>query len=168
MSMENAYEVRRQNLLNLLANYSTNSQFADRCDLAPAHVSQMKTGRRDMGDQVARRVEDQLSLGHGWMDHNHAADTALNAQATDGVLDTRVLRQILDLIDDKERQGRLKHADNNHIAEVIAESYPKLLQELRVTHGERVASIVNAAIAQSGVKGDDVGFPDESESDSER
>lgn len=63
---------RRQNLLELLSQYVeqgwTNKQFAEHCKIATAHLHQMKSGNRQMGDEIARRIEQGLNLAEGYMD----------------------------------------------------------------------------------------------------
>ena len=44
------------------------TQFAKRHKLDAAHLSQMLTGRRGIGDSVAIRIEDSLLLERGYLD----------------------------------------------------------------------------------------------------
>lgn len=48
-------------------------RFAELTDIVPAHLSQMVSGSRAVGDTIARRIEENLNLEHGWMDN--AQDT---------------------------------------------------------------------------------------------
>lgn len=75
-------EIRRRNLSALLQAYkdahvspqgkpATNKEFAAFIDVAEKHLSQMLGGHRDMGDDVARRIEGRLRKPHGWMDSVH-------------------------------------------------------------------------------------------------
>lgn len=66
--MRQVREIRRDNLQRLLAGYRFQRQFAEATGLAAAHVSQMVNGTRDMGEDVARRVEKALGLPANWMD----------------------------------------------------------------------------------------------------
>lgn len=61
-------EIRRDNLQRLLTGYRFQRQFAEATGLAAAHVSQMVNGTRDMGEDVARRIEKALGLPANWMD----------------------------------------------------------------------------------------------------
>lgn len=61
-------EIRRARLIRLIESMKTQKAFADATDLAPAHVSQMVNGVRQMGRDVARRIERLLKLPHGEMD----------------------------------------------------------------------------------------------------
>ena len=59
--------------MTLLMDYrGTDKAFAVEMDLNPAHLSQMKSGVRDMGDEVARRIEERAKLETDWLDVNHA------------------------------------------------------------------------------------------------
>lgn len=69
------HAVRRSNLLELLQRPSTGGATG----LARAlgnlnlrgHLSNIKEGRRDMGNKLASDIEDALRLGRGWMDQQH-------------------------------------------------------------------------------------------------
>lgn len=64
-------EFRRENLALLIERYSNGMQreFADKTGLAPAHVSQIVTCVRNMGDAIARRIETSLKLPPGSIDY---------------------------------------------------------------------------------------------------
>jgi len=64
-------EIRRDNLNQLLTGYESQKDFAEAVGLSPGHVSQMVNGTRDMGEQVARRIEKRSRLVDGWMDSPH-------------------------------------------------------------------------------------------------
>lgn len=68
--MENK-DIRRQNLLLLVKEHGTLKSLADATDSAPAHLSQIKNGMREMGDAVARRIEAMTNKPRGWMDTLH-------------------------------------------------------------------------------------------------
>lgn len=70
-AMPTIQDIRRQNFARLLAEYETNKAFADATGLPAAFVSQIKTGRRDIGEEVARKMERNLRLHHGYMDVSH-------------------------------------------------------------------------------------------------
>ena len=65
--MKTIREIRRDNLIRLLGSYKSKRQFAESVGLAPAHVSQLANGVRDMGEEVARRIEQALGLSIGFM-----------------------------------------------------------------------------------------------------
>ena len=49
----------------------TEWQFAEYCELNPEHLSQMKNGHREIGDKIARRIEQKLGKDYAWMDLRH-------------------------------------------------------------------------------------------------
>ncbi|NJM12937.1 MAG: helix-turn-helix transcriptional regulator [Synechococcaceae cyanobacterium SM1_2_3] len=59
---------RRDNLKRLLANYPTQRHFADAVGLSVAQVSHLVTGVREMGEEIARRIEQTLGFEMGFMD----------------------------------------------------------------------------------------------------
>lgn len=63
--MKTIREIRRENLGRLAHDYKSNRQFALAMGLAPSHVSQLLSGARDMGEDVARRIEIALGLTLG-------------------------------------------------------------------------------------------------------
>lgn len=67
LPMPTAHENRRNNLVKLIG-AGTQVAFAEKTETSAAHVSQMVNGTRDMGDDVARRIESKLALPRGAMD----------------------------------------------------------------------------------------------------
>lgn len=69
--MENK-AIRRARLKMLIDRYATQKKgqrhLAEDTGSNVAHLSQLMTGNRKMGDEVARRIEEKLNLGRGWMD----------------------------------------------------------------------------------------------------
>lgn len=47
--------------------------FADRLDLSDRYLSHIKCNRKNIGNNVARAIEERLKLPHGWMDREHDA-----------------------------------------------------------------------------------------------
>ncbi len=45
--------------------------FADRLNLSDRYLSHIKCNRKNIGNNVARAIEAQLKLPHGWMDREH-------------------------------------------------------------------------------------------------
>lgn len=66
-------QIRVENLRRLLKERSGGNQrkFADDYGLSKAHISQMMTRHRDMGDKKARDIEKLLKLERGFMDAQH-------------------------------------------------------------------------------------------------
>lgn len=79
--------IRRQNLLALKAKHRTFRALAAASDTDPAVLSQINIHFRDMGDAIARRIEERLGLGHGWMD-------ALHLNAETGIYNVDAPRQV--------------------------------------------------------------------------
>ena len=73
---------RRDNLRRLLANYPTQRHFADAVGLSVAQVSHLLTGVREMGEEIARRIEEALGLEMGWMDHGLEASISETVRPT--------------------------------------------------------------------------------------
>lgn len=67
-------DIRRKNMLKLIANFRTQSDFADAVGKPPSYISQIKKGVKsngeaiNMGSEFARDIEASLGLAHGWMD----------------------------------------------------------------------------------------------------
>lgn len=61
-------EIRLANLLALAAGYKKNTLFCERISMNPTYFSQLKTGRKAVGDDLARRIEQQLGLPRGYLD----------------------------------------------------------------------------------------------------
>jgi len=59
---------RIENMRRLIRECGSQKNFADKAELAPAHVSQMVNGKRDMGEEVARRIEAAFGKQPGWID----------------------------------------------------------------------------------------------------
>lgn len=45
--------------------------FAQRLNLSDRYLSHIKCNRKNIGNNVARTIEEQLKLPHGWMDREH-------------------------------------------------------------------------------------------------
>lgn len=66
-------DFRRQRLIDMIRatpgkDTGKQKRFAEAHGLDPAHVSQMVNGTREMGDDVARRIESAADFPHGTMD----------------------------------------------------------------------------------------------------
>ncbi|HDK8417562.1 TPA: helix-turn-helix transcriptional regulator [Klebsiella pneumoniae] len=78
--MENK-DIRRANLKALIEKHlekpgNTKASFAILCGIAPAQLSQLTGDKsvRNIGDSIARRIEDANHLPNGWMDMIHDAN----------------------------------------------------------------------------------------------
>lgn len=84
------YEIRKSNLVRLIGNQRKGS-CAERWGMAPAHLSQILSAKtaKNLGDDVARRIEEVEGLPRGWFDsipateepplHSEAPDSRLSA-----------------------------------------------------------------------------------------
>lgn len=68
------YEIRKQNLIRLIGKQRKGA-CALRWEMSPAHLSQILSEKtsKNLGDDVARRIEVLQGLSRGWMDVPHAA-----------------------------------------------------------------------------------------------
>ncbi|GEM_PF-1880978 len=70
-------QIRLQNMLSLINNYKTQTEFAAAIDKPASYISQLKKGTKPNGDSIsmgsdfARDIETSLGLKHGWMDVLH-------------------------------------------------------------------------------------------------
>lgn len=67
------YEIRKQNLVRLIGKQRKGA-CALRWEMSPAHLSQILSEKtnKNLGDDVARRIELLQGLSRGWMDVPHA------------------------------------------------------------------------------------------------
>ncbi|WP_322115106.1 helix-turn-helix transcriptional regulator [Pseudomonas aeruginosa] len=63
------YQIRKQNLIQLIGG-QRKSACAERWEMNPAHLSQILSDktRKNLGDDVARRIEELEGLPRGWLD----------------------------------------------------------------------------------------------------
>ncbi len=73
------YEIRKHNLVKLIGNQRKGS-CAERWGMAPAHLSQILSNKtaKNLGDDVARRIEGIEGLPRGWFDTMAAGEQALS------------------------------------------------------------------------------------------
>ena len=69
------YEIRKHNLVKLIGNQRKGS-CAERWGMAPAHLSQILSDKtaKNLGDDVARRIEEVEKLPRGWFDSMPTVD----------------------------------------------------------------------------------------------
>ena len=65
--MKTIREIRRENLIRLVGSYKSQRQFANSVGLVPSHLSQLLSGTREMGEEVARRIEEALGMPVGFI-----------------------------------------------------------------------------------------------------
>jgi phage repressor protein C with HTH and peptisase S24 domain len=66
--------IRRENLRALAARYDTQAEFAAACGTAPSVISLIVSPnpKRNLGHQLARKIESAQGLPMGWLDSAHA------------------------------------------------------------------------------------------------
>jgi len=122
-------EIRRRNLMWLRKKFQEDMQrkypdepdrgmdkaFAERIELNPKYFGHIKSGRREVGNALARKVEHQFALPVGWMDAEHAD----SAGATEG--EAEIVAAALQLYREKpEEASRLiMKALREHLANKV-------------------------------------------------
>lgn len=68
-------ERRRRSFTEIRTRYSTNAALSEALGegFSPSYVSQLLSGHRGIGDDVADKIEDRLSLETGWLDQDRDA-----------------------------------------------------------------------------------------------
>jgi SOS-response transcriptional repressor LexA len=61
-------ETRRRSLEALITKYGSQAALSEKTGIAPAQLSQIITGRRNVGEKFARKLEEKLNLPMRWMD----------------------------------------------------------------------------------------------------
>lgn len=141
------FEIRKANLIRLIGSRRKGA-CAEKWEMAPAHLSQVLSNKtaKNLGEDVARRIEQKEGLPHGWLDTlqgeqpterpvvasekeavesvSEQADTyqrvskALDAAAMlEGV--TPRSQAVIDRIAALEAQGKLSDADLKIIEQII-------------------------------------------------
>jgi hypothetical protein len=79
----NSKEIRRKNLRALVERTDSGAAFAKQADIAPSLLSQIlsQNPTRNIGDRLARKIEDKLGLASGWLDSIHGAPTPSRVEA---------------------------------------------------------------------------------------
>ena len=78
-------DIRKNNLEKLIKESGLNKgKFAEKIDTSPAYISQILSEKtqRDMGNDLARKIESLLAKDHGWMDVLHGTPS-LQPSASD-------------------------------------------------------------------------------------
>lgn len=112
-------EFRRENLALLIEKYSNGMQreFADKTGLAPAHVSQIVTCVRNMGDAIARRIETSLRLPPGSVDYPPDYFYAhVTGKLKPG---TRIIASAEVMEGEEMDTTAIEHAENSNVSNLI-------------------------------------------------
>lgn len=92
MLIDNAH-IRHQNFMALYQKFRDANphlpergmlkMFAERIGLSDRYLSHIKCKRKNIGNNIARTIEQALGLHHGWMDREHATDNDLTNDSDD-------------------------------------------------------------------------------------
>ncbi len=75
-TMENLKEVRRQNLnlvLTSLGGHGAQKKLSEKSGIYYTYISNLRQGHKEMGEEIARKIEAAMSLSSGWMDQAHSS-----------------------------------------------------------------------------------------------
>lgn len=109
------YSIRKQNLISLIGKRKKNV-CAQLWDISPAYLSQILSEKTDknLGDEVARRIETVEQLAYGWMDSSHSDD--LNGGGQTQTAGEKILEML-------QKHGRgLGPEARKRIADAVADS----------------------------------------------
>ena len=110
------YEIRKHNLVKVIGNQRKGS-CAERWGMAPAHLSQILSNKtaKNLGDDVARRIEGIEGLPRGWFDTMAAGEQALSDVGDSRLSAADLVRQMLAIsgkgISEETRQRLLAAAE---------------------------------------------------------
>jgi hypothetical protein len=92
MPIDSAH-IRHQNFLNLYQRFRDANpelpergmlkMFAEHMGLSDRYLSHIKCNRKNIGNNVARTIEEALGLQYGWMDREHTKHSNLVADVND-------------------------------------------------------------------------------------
>ena len=73
MMTKSIREIRKENLKNLVHKYGRVSELANQLDKDRSQISQLigEKSFRNLGESLAREIEEKLGLGHYWLDTDH-------------------------------------------------------------------------------------------------
>lgn len=77
--------IRLRNLLSLAEQYPRNIDFCERVKMNPTYFSQIKSGKKAIGDEIARKVESLLGLDRGFMDVTHGDESRTRSPSSDAL-----------------------------------------------------------------------------------
>lgn len=75
-TMSSLKEVRRQNLNLILASlggHGAQKRLSKKTGIYHTHISNLRLGNKEMGEEIARKIEVAMALSSGWMDQLHSA-----------------------------------------------------------------------------------------------
>ena len=69
--MATSREIRLKNFIELSSGFKRIGEFCEKVEINPAYFSQITNRSKALGDELARRIERNLGLPIGYMDHTH-------------------------------------------------------------------------------------------------
>lgn len=111
--------------------------FADRSGLAPSVISQLLNGHRNLGDALARKIEENIGIKRGWLDipHDVISSAAESPQAANTYMSS--LGKVVYLTPQEERLlalfAQMPESEKVHVIDNLHEKskeYNTLLTEL--------------------------------------
>lgn len=109
-TLRDVFRVRRENFKALVKKLRSTTAMANKLDSTPGYISQLISPKnpRNIGENVARKIETAMKLPRGWMDAEHAkgwdgeADTTNGGKAQDlrAAIDTDRLVTIVTLLNE--------------------------------------------------------------------
>lgn len=87
--------IRRENLRALAARYPTQAEFAAACGTAPSVISLIVSPnpKRNLGPQLARKIEEATGMPHGWLDQPHSTTEAKSPIDSNGKIESEGIDQ---------------------------------------------------------------------------
>lgn len=104
--MRATYELRRTRILEQVANFKSISAFARQYNLDAGYLRQIKTGQRNVGEKVARDLEEAIGLPLGWLDIPHGEELFVMLRAALQGVPAEGLQELKDLIEFRADQIR--------------------------------------------------------------
>ena len=126
-------EIRRKNVEILVAQFGSQGKFANKVETAPNYVSQIVTGKRDVGTNLARKIEKAVGLTMGAMDVPNLGASEALALADDRPYPAMAPLQVWENRDEIDREenimvpmlsGQLAAGDGVDISEYIKCTMP--------------------------------------------
>lgn len=101
-------EIRRANLRLLIVEFGTQAKLAVASGTEAAYISQILSDKtkREIGDDLARRLEKASKKPHGWLDHSHTEEPHPRKEETS--VDNRLWESATRLADEHFRTRHIK------------------------------------------------------------
>ena len=74
-AMGSLKEIRRENLnliLVSLGGHGAQKKLSEKSGIYHTHISNLRMGNKEMGEEIARKIEAAMGLSAGWMDQLHS------------------------------------------------------------------------------------------------